>query len=269
MSFKEQYEFEKESALKLLNANRNQRKTLYTEVYTEFYNRYPHHREAERTESKELQFKLLEPFIDGSTRFLEIGGGNLTLSKEIAKLAKEVISIEASEHEDSLLKNHPNLSVHVANMPPYELDEGSIDLAYSCHFIEHIHPEDAIEHAAEIHRLLSAGGAYICITPNRVYGPHDVSRLFDREARGLHLKEYTHSELKELFIKSGFRDVKLIPGITKFPIKVMTAPNIVLEKVINKFPFLLKRLSLKVISTLTSTQHPFRPMEQIVLIAYK
>lgn len=104
MSFKEQYEFEKESALKLLSANRNQRKTLYTEVYTEFYNRYPHHREAERTESKELQFKLLEPFIDGSTRFLEIGGGNLTLSKEIAKLAKEVISIEASEHEDSLLK---------------------------------------------------------------------------------------------------------------------------------------------------------------------
>ncbi len=265
----EQYEFEKESALRLLNSNRKERETLYAEIYDEFYSRYPHHRDAERTESKELQFKLLKPFLDQSTTFLEIGGGNLSLSKEISKIAKKVISIEASEHEDSLRKDYPNISIHVANMPPYELEEGSIDLAYSCHFIEHIHPDDALEHSAEMNRLLSPTGAYICVTPNSIYGPHDVSRSFDRKPRGLHLKEYTHTDLKELFIKSGFREVKLIPGIEKSPVEIMTPPNILLEKVINKFPYLLKQISLKAISQMTFTQHPFRPMEQIVLIAYK
>ncbi|MGB2690962.1 MAG: class I SAM-dependent methyltransferase [Thermodesulfobacteriota bacterium] len=269
INLKEQYEFEKESALRLLNSNRAEREILYAEIYNDFYNRYPHHRDAERSESKELQYKLLKPFIDKSTTFLEIGGGNLSLSKEISNVAKKVISIEASEHEDSLLEDYPNISIHVANMPPYELEGGSIDLAYSCHFIEHIHPDDALEHAAEINRLLSPTGAYICITPNRVYGPHDVSRFFDRKPSGLHLKEYIHSDLKELFVKSGFREVKLIPGIEKSPVEIMTPPNILLEKVINRFPFAIKRLSLKIISTLTSTQHPFRPMEQIVLIAYK
>lgn len=240
INLKEQYEFEKESALTLLNSNRAERETLYAEIYNEFYNRYPHHRDVERNASKELQFKLLKPFLDQSTTFLEIGGGNLSLSKDISKLAKKVISIEASEHEDSKLKDYPNISIHVANMPPYKLDENSIDLAYSCHFIEHIHPDDALEHSQEINRLLSPTGAYICITPNSVYGPHDVSRFFDKKPSGLHLKEYTHSDLKELFIKSGFKEVKLIPGIGKSPAEIMTPPNILLEKVINKFHFILK-----------------------------
>lgn len=269
INLKEQYEFEKESALRLLNSNRAEREILYAEIYNDFYNRYPHHRDAERSESKELQYKLLKPFIDKSTTFLEIGGGNLALAKEISGIAKEVIFIEASEYSDSLLKDYSNISIHVANMPPYELDEGSIDLAYSCHFIEHIHPDDALEHAIEMNRLLSSTGAYICITPSSIYGPHDVSRFFDREPSGLHLKEYTHSQLKDLFIKSGFKKVKLIPGIEKGPVEVMTPSNILLERVINKLPFKLKRLTLKIIEKLTSTQHPFRPMEQIVLIAYK
>lgn len=268
-NLKEQHEFEKESALKLLKANRQERETLYSSIYEEFYNRYPHHRDAERTESKELQFKLLEPFINPHTRFLEIGGGNLSLSKEIAKLAKEVISIDASEFDDEELENISNLKVHFANLPPYGLPKESIDLAYSCHFIEHIHPEDALEHVSEIKNLLSPGGAYICITPNRVYGPHDVSRFFDRKATGLHLKEYTHKELKNLFLESGFTDVKLIPGLGRSPIEVMNPSNVILENIIDKLPFKLKRLSLNLIAGVTSTKHPFRPREQIVLIAYK
>jgi len=36
MSFKEQYEFEKESALKLLQASRIKREALYTKIYTIF-----------------------------------------------------------------------------------------------------------------------------------------------------------------------------------------------------------------------------------------
>jgi hypothetical protein len=57
--------------------------------------------------------------------------------------------------------------------------------------MEHLHPEDALEQLQKIRRTLARGGVYVCITPNRVNGPHDVSGLFDDEARGLHLREYS------------------------------------------------------------------------------
>jgi len=268
-NLREQYEFEKQSAIKLLKASRNEREVLYSNIYEEFYRRYPYHRNAERAEINKIQVSLLKPYITENSRFLEIGGGNLSLSKEISKIAKDVIAIEASEFEDHELAEYQNLRVHMANLPPYGLEKGSIDLAYSCHFIEHIHPEDALDHVMEIFQVLSDGGAYICITPNRVYGPHDVSRNFDRNATGLHLKEYSHHELKELFQKAGFTKVNLIPGIAKPEIGIMCAKNIILEHIIDKMPHLLKQATLKFIEKLTSSKHPFRPMEQIVLIAHK
>src|SRR5581483_7134702 len=48
---------------------------------------------------------------------------------------------------------------------------------------------------------------YICVTPNRLSGPHDVSRNFDTVATGFHLKDYTIGELAALFQQVGFRRV--------------------------------------------------------------
>ena len=67
--------------------------------------------------------------------------------------------------------------------------EGSIDVAYSNQLMEHLHPDDAVEQLHNVYRALKPGGAYICITPNALWGPHDVSRRFDREPTGFHLKE--------------------------------------------------------------------------------
>src|SRR4029077_6624361 len=46
---------------------------------------------------------------------------------------------------------------------------------------------------------------YVCVTPNRLNGPHDISQYFDYEACGFHLKEYTTVELGQLFESVGFR----------------------------------------------------------------
>ena len=59
---------------------------------------------------------------------------------------------------------------------------------------------------------LAPGGAYVCITPNRINGPHDISRQFDRVATGFHLKEYTISELITLFRAAGFTVVRQLVG---------------------------------------------------------
>ena len=49
-----------------------------------------------------------------------------------------------------------------------------------------------------------SGGAYVCITPNRLYGPSDISAYFDDEARGFHLREYTMKDVRRMFRAAGF-----------------------------------------------------------------
>jgi hypothetical protein len=56
--------------------------------------------------------------------------------------------------------------------------------------------------------VLVPGGAYICVTPNRLSGPHDISRYFDKVATGFHMKEYSIRELEATFRKAGFADVR-------------------------------------------------------------
>jgi hypothetical protein len=87
-----------------------------------------------------------------------------------------------------------------------------VDLAYSNQVIEHLHPDDAAEQLSNILAVLKQGGRYICITPSRLDGPHDVSRFFDDTATCFHLKEYTHSELRNLFLRVGFQRVDAYAG---------------------------------------------------------
>ena len=56
--------------------------------------------------------------------------------------------------------------------------------------------------------MLRPEGRYIFETPNRITGPHDVSRHFDVVSTGFHLKEYTHTELLRIGRASGFRSFR-------------------------------------------------------------
>jgi SAM-dependent methyltransferase len=82
-----------------------------------------------------------------------------------------------------------------------------VDVAYSNQLMEHLHPDDAAAQLDGIVRALRPGGIYLCITPNRVSGPHDISKYFDEVATGFHLKEYTFAELSALLRAAGFAAV--------------------------------------------------------------
>jgi SAM-dependent methyltransferase len=88
---------------------------------------------------------------------------------------------------------------------------GSVTLAYSFQVMEHIHPDDALEQLRNLFAAVAPGGSYVCVTPNRLNGPHDVSKYFDLVARGFHLKEYTIAELEQLFRGVGFSRVLAYP----------------------------------------------------------
>jgi SAM-dependent methyltransferase len=205
------YEVERELADRLRNSSRADRRDLYSLVYDELFERVPDHPQLTRKISAEdtrveleLQMRFLRHFLRPGITFLEIGAGDCSLSVEIARTARRVYALDVSESISALAEHPANLERVISDGVSIPVPAGSVDFAYSNQLMEHLHPDDAFEQLRNILQALAPGGRYICITPNRLNGPHDVSSHYDREATGFHIKEYTVTELTHLFRAAGF-----------------------------------------------------------------
>ena len=139
--------------------------------------------------------------------FLEIGAGDGSLPIEVAKRARQCYALDVSREILSGVR-HPRVETVLSDGCSVPVPAATVTLAYSFQVMEHIHPDDALEQLRNLFAALAPGGSYFCVTPNRLNGPHDVSKYFDLEARGFHLKEYTITELEALFRAVGFRKVE-------------------------------------------------------------
>lgn len=219
---REHYEIEKKLAAKLRHSGAAERKALYNSVYDELFTTVRHHPQLIRKASEDekqaavsQQMALLKGFLRPSTRFLEIGAGSCHLSLTVSRMVKCAYAVDVSEEITKNLKRHNNFQFLLSDGCSIPVPPGSIETAYSFQLIEHLHPNDAHEQLLNIYKALGDGGVYICITNNRVTGPHDISKYFDEAATGLHLKEYSSTELKDLFLKCGFQDIKFYLGIKR------------------------------------------------------
>src|SRR4029078_6821667 len=75
----------------------------------------------------------------------------------------------------------------------------------------------------------------------RVNGQHDVSKFFDREARGFHLKEYTLRELSRLFRDVGFQYTEAYVSIARRYVHVPMWPALAIEACFSVLPYRLRR----------------------------
>jgi SAM-dependent methyltransferase len=245
---REHYEIEKELAGRLRTASREQRRSLYRAVYDELYQLVPHHPQVARKTSANLtqeavapQVRLLRQYLRPESTVLEIGPGDCALSVSLAQLARQVYGLDVSEeitHRSSLPSNFKLILSDGTSVP---LPADTVDVAYSNQLMEHLHPDDALEQLQGIWRSLRPGGVYICITPNRLNGPHDVSRHFDLVATGFHLKEYTVGELNRLFRKVGFRKVHTLFGRKGVFAPMPVAPVLALEAALSMVPAKARR----------------------------
>lgn len=213
---REHYEIEKELAGRLRRATRNERRQLYNVVYDERTQRIPHHPLAaqgadpvRQMRGALPQFRLLQPFLRKETVFMEIGPGDCALAFAVAQQVKQVYAVDVSDSLVNKVERPANFTLAIANGIDVPVPASSVDLAYSNQMMEHLHPEDARDQLVGIYRAMAPGGRYICVTPNRLSGPWDISRYFDQEATGLHLKEYTITEQAETFQAAGFRQVRV------------------------------------------------------------
>ncbi len=215
----EHYEIEKELASTLRASSREQRKELYAAIYNEFNLRVPFYAELSRQHAQQAtavtaspQWRFLRRFLRKDTVFLEVGAGTCVTSLAAAQYVKQVYAQEVSEEVIKSVKGPDNFQALLFDGFSISSLSEPATVAYSDQVMEHIHPEDALEQLKSIYEELKPGGMYICITPNGLNGPHDVSRYFDVKASGFHLKEYTYTELCRLFQRAGFSKVWVYIG---------------------------------------------------------
>jgi len=258
------YEIERELAEKLKSASKEERKKLYSECYNELFRRVPDHIQLVKKADKDLRLKEVEKkkrfllkFLAHDSTFLEIGSGDCELSVEIAGFVKKVYAIDVSDEISKDVEKPANFELIISDGSSVDVPHESIDIAYSHQLIEHLHPEDAVDQLKGIYEALVPGGRYICFTPHKFTGPHDISKYFDDVATCFHLKEYTNKELGQMFRDAGFSKVETLVGARGNYVKAPIGLPVFVENLIEWFPHSLR---MKVIRS-----SPFEIMAALIL----
>ena len=236
------YEIERELADRLRYASAVERLGLYGSLYDTLFASVPDHPlltdapdEARRRAEVEAQLRFLTRFMVPDSVFLEVGAGDCALAREVARTARVVYAVDVSESITSDGRESGEIEVILSDGVSIDVPQGTVDLVYSNQLMEHLHPEDALAQLANIRRALAPGGRYVCVTPNRLNGPHDVSKYFDAVATGFHLKEYTVTELAKVMRQAGFSRVSTyvhVRGMTmRLPLAMVVAVEEALERV--------------------------------------
>lgn len=240
------YLVERELADRLRMSASHERGRLYGEVYDELFRRVPDHPQltngpAVREGDMRWQLRLLGRFLESGMSFLEVGAGDCRLSLAMAPRAQRVVALDVSEEIASAVRRPDNFELVISDGRRVPLPDSSVDLAYSNQLMEHLHPDDVEGQLRELVRVLRPGGRYVCVTPHRYSGPHDISAFFGCEPTGFHLKEYTVGGLRAAFLGAGFTrmDVVINARLRHFVVPAVTATG--LERTLDRLPAGVRR----------------------------
>ena len=245
---REHYEIERELASRLRQCAPQERRRLYASTYDELFRRVAHHPMLLRKVDPEAtrravmaQFRLIRRFLRPGTYFLEIGPGDCSLSFAVAREVRQVYAVDVSELITSSATRPTNFELILSDGTSIPVPQGTVTVAFSNQLMEHLHPDDALEQLRNVYKALSHGGVYVCITPNALSGPHDISRNFDRLATGFHLKEYTNAELHDLFVRVGFSKVRAMLSVRGRSVLLPVWVCRIAEWLVQWLPFPLSR----------------------------
>ncbi|MHB8356235.1 MAG: class I SAM-dependent methyltransferase [Vulcanimicrobiaceae bacterium] len=237
------YEIERHLASKLREADKSERRQLYTTVYDELFRSVPDHPQitgrvdpVNRAAAVARQLGLLESYLFRDSTFVEIGAGDCALAFAVAGRVALSYGVDVSAEIAKSESPPDNFKLILSDGSSIPLPTNGVDVAYSNQLMEHLHPDDALDQLREILRILRPGGVYLCITPNRLSGPHDISRYFSDTAQGLHLREYSAGELCELFQRTGFTDLTALVGRGNRTLRIRAGWYVAAERALAVLP---------------------------------
>jgi SAM-dependent methyltransferase len=202
------YCVERELSDRLRHAPREERLALYGTLYQQLFEALPDHPQRTPRDDRQhvgSQLPAVIRYLEPTSIFLEIGCGNAALTFAAARHVRTAYGVDVTDALIDVAAAPENFVFLCTSGVEIPLPGNTIDFAYSYQFMEHLHPDDAIDQLREIYRVLKSGGRYLCVTPSQITGPHDISMYFDYEAAGLHLKEYQYADLRSLCQRVGFR----------------------------------------------------------------
>ena len=228
------HKLEIEYAERLRDSSRDERRQLYAEAYSAVSEGWmatlPEEPEKRTAGTSPSLVKSLIRLSSSSDRVLEVGCGRgytyLKLAPHVASLVGLDVSDLVLNEARKLLEANQVGNVTILKGSADDLtryfDEETFDKVISIDVYEHLHPEDAIAHLSEVYSVLKPKGRFIVITPNRLTGPHDITRDLFPDARqplGFHLSEITCSELVRQMRKVGFVKFRSVMPISfKVPV---------------------------------------------------
>jgi SAM-dependent methyltransferase len=225
----------------------DERRRLCATMYDELFAVVPDHPRltgkgsstASRERTLEWDVAQLRPYLRRDSVFLEIGAGDCALASRVAREVNHVYAVDISRQASSQLPD--NVTFVLTDGTSIDVPAGSVDVAFSDQLMEHLHPDDAAMQLANIHRALRPGGVYVCVTPNRLYGPSDISRYFDDIATGFHLREYSVRELLSIFREAGFERAHVYVGARGYFMRTPAWMVKALEATLEALPAVLRR----------------------------
>lgn len=242
-------------AKKLKRSSYDERKNLYKEAYSEVsklrMSVMPSDPEKRTAGTSKGLVKSLIKLCKSNDRVLEIGCGRGYTCWKLAPHVKEVVGTDVSipvlkEARELMRKNRVS-NANILNVSGYELtnifEKESFDKIICIDVYEHLHPEDAKIHLSEVYSLLKPDGKYIIVTPNRLTGPHDITKsVFPevKEALGFHLNETTVKELIGDMKKIGFSEFyafKWIPIVNMGPFVYPIFFDLLAERLYSKIKY--------------------------------
>ena len=200
---REQFEFEKVAARRLMTAPSSDRHAMYSEIYAELYSRFRYlQKDDSSLSSARTQADLILKLIDSRSVVLEIGCGRAYTAALIGPKVRLLYLADVACHIEAELPSNAEFRLLEGGTLPF--DDESVAVCFHSDVMEHLHPEDGAALLREMRRVLKPGGWAVVITPNRLSGPHNVARYFQSEVEGLHLKEYLSEELVDEMKAAGF-----------------------------------------------------------------
>jgi 2-polyprenyl-3-methyl-5-hydroxy-6-metoxy-1,4-benzoquinol methylase len=227
------WELEKQLTRKLLTSTPETRWETFEQGYSQLYRELDWLNRLSRPEPVDTrQYAIwLAAIGKAPQKIYEIGSGEGKLITYLAQCGFDCKGTEITRERGAkhVSESIPNLSwgnsdgIHLQQFEP----AASYDVALSCQVVEHMHPDDLVEHLRGCAQILKSQGRYIFSTPHRFTGPHDVSAVFNYDlAGGMHLKEYRYCELVAAVKQAGYSTV-----YCPLPPKIQAVCDAVLGKV--------------------------------------
>jgi SAM-dependent methyltransferase len=229
-------------------AGPEERQRISATMYDDLFRLVPDHpRLTEKAASTRLRERdirwnmaQLAPYLRPGCTLLEVGAGDCALAARVAADAGRVYAVDISAKAQRG-RLPANVTFVPTNGRDIDVPGGSVDLAFSDQLMEHLHPDDAVEQLRNIHRALKPGGVYLCVTPNRLYGPSDVSGYFEDVACGFHLREYTVGEIRAILREAGFPRAHVYIGARGFFLRCPATLAEALETTLEWLPARVRR----------------------------